>query len=857
MHLLLFSRVVFRRAWSVGFCAVCWSAFMLSAARAYVLEGFHWPDNQTIELDLQLGSPQGTLIDGSASWDQVVQAATGIWNPSLGSGVQFVTQETSFTPAQRDGKNSVFFSTSVFGEGFGDDTLATTVSYYNPNTGVAAEADVVFNVAQSFNSYRGPLRGNGTAQVFDLRRITLHELGHVLGLDHVAQSTQAIMTPDTTDIDTIQADDIAGVESLYGNPAPVPPVINEGLSDGGLIGQDFLYRISANNQPTSYQASGLPAGLSLDSGSGLISGIPTVAGDYDVVIGAVNSAGTGTAILHLVFGETLQITGNLNLSAYVGRPYYYQITTTGQPTRFQPINGPIPAGLSLNQQTGLISGTPTTAGDFRFQVEVTGPVGDDEEIFELVVANDATLSVVQSVDEVSALLRAKDGNLYGTTSYGSDVIGGVLFQLTPDGTRTDIYKFDHLTGPFAPNDLHQAADGSFYGTTKNGGANYAGTVFKVTADGTMATLASFPRDASGSPTVLLAGDGSYYSTTRPGIFGVTNPGGWIYKLTPDGTLTTLHTFNVSDGFYPSALIQATDGNFYGTTYQGGSSNLGTVFKITPDGTLTTLHNFTSAEGVLPLTSLLQANDGNFYGTTSAGGVGKGTVFKMTADGGVLTTIHTFVAGEGNSPTAALVQDSDGNFYGSASGYYVGLTGGGPNSILFKVTLDGTLTTLHTFASNESSPTSLPLLPDGAGNFFGVGGGSVGGTIFKETPSAVPLVYAPPPMVLPTVTLDAAIPQVAVGSGGVAEFMVGLSTVQDHDVTVSYTIKGSAANGTDYMQLKGTKKIKAGKLSKPIQVIPQGDLGGASKKTVVLTLAPGDGYTIDTTGKVKVKIVSSQ
>ncbi len=826
--------------------AVFFLGILLPAADAYVLEGIRWPDDQPIVLNLQLGSPQGTLVDGSTSWDQVVTAATKIWNPYIGSGVQFTTRETSFTPAQGDGKNSVFFATSVFGEGFGDDTLATTAYLYNTSTGVALEADIVYNVAQSFNSYRGPLRTNGSAPVYDLRRITLHELGHVLGLAHVPQDTPAIMTPIITDLDTIQADDIAGVELLYGNPAPAVPVILGGLSSGGLVGDNFEFRISATNNPTGFSASGLPPGLSVNPATGLITGTPTAAGTFAVTLGATNAVGTGTATLQLVFAQRLLITGDLGLSAYVGRPYYYQITTTGRPTGFHPVNGPIPDGLSLDAGAGLISGTPTTAGDFRFQVEADGPVGSDEEIFELVVAYDATLSVVQTVSDVSALLKGNDGNLYGTTTDGGN-LGGTFFRLTPDGTLSTLYEFDYMA-PYAPGDLHQAADGSFYGTTTRGGANYAGTVFKMTADGTMTTLVNFPRlppDSTTDSSVLLAGDGNYYVSIRPFIEGFTNPGGWIYKLTPDGTLTALYTFNGSDGFYPSALILATDGNFYGTAYQGGANNLGIVFRLTPDGTLTTLHNFDTTEGNQPLAPLFQARDGNFYGTTNAGGAGKGTVFRMTADG-TLTTIHTFVTGEGNPPTAPLVQGDDGSFYGTAGGY--GFTGN-ENSILFKIAPDGTLTALHTFASNEGTPTALPLVPDGAGNFFG----SAADSVFKETPTAVPLVYAPPPV--PTVTLAATVPKVAVGSGGVAEFTLGLSAAQNTAVTVHYAIKGNAANGRDYVALTGTVKIKPGKTSKTIPIIPQGDLGGMSKKKVDLVLEPGTGYTIGTTGKVKVTIVT--
>ena len=128
-------------------------------------------------------------------------------------------------------------------------------------------------------------------------------------------------------------------------------------------------------------------------------------------------------------------------------------------------------------------------------------------------------------------------------------------------------------------------------------------------------------------------------------------------------------------------------------------------------------------------------------------------------------------------------------------------------------------------------------------------------MFKITPGAVPVASVPPPVVAPTATLTATNPQVNVGSGGEGIFTVTLSAVQDHDVLVHYAIKGSAANGMDYTTLGGTKKIKAGKTSKPIKVVPQGDLGGAAKKTVVLTLEGGDGYVVGTTTKVKVKILT--
>jgi uncharacterized repeat protein (TIGR03803 family) len=163
--------------------------------------------------------------------------------------------------------------------------------------------------------------------------------------------------------------------------------------------------------------------------------------------------------------------------------------------------------------------------------------------------------------------------------------------------------------------------------------------------------------------------------------------GTIFKITPGGTLTTLHSFNFTDGYQPWAkLVQATDGNFYGTTSEGvvaGSPicgfGCGTVFKITPAGTLTTLHTFAGPDGSFPLSGLVQGTDGNFYGTTSGGGAsgacgasGCGTVFQMT-QAGALTTLHSFGGADGNGPFAALVQAGNGNFYGTT-------TEGGANNL---------------------------------------------------------------------------------------------------------------------------------------------------------------------------------
>jgi uncharacterized repeat protein (TIGR03803 family) len=219
---------------------------------------------------------------------------------------------------------------------------------------------------------------------------------------------------------------------------------------------------------------------------------------------------------------------------------------------------------------------------------------------------------------VAALIQGVDGNFYGTTINGGVGTGdpscslsegcGTVFKLTPSGTVTALYSFcsqvNCSDGSYPRSGLVRGADGSYYGTTQNGGA------------------------------------GCQY---QGGC-------GTLFKVTPAGTLTTLYSFcsqpSCLDGFGPEAgLVLASDGNFYGTTQGGGAHFYGTVFQLTPSGTLTTLYNFCSlancADGSQPVGGLIQAADGNLYGTTSVGGtLGLGTVFRITLNG-VLTTLYSF------------------------------------------------------------------------------------------------------------------------------------------------------------------------------------------------------------------------
>jgi uncharacterized repeat protein (TIGR03803 family) len=257
------------------------------------------------------------------------------------------------------------------------------------------------------------------------------------------------------------------------------------------------------------------------------------------------------------------------------------------------------------------------------------------------------------------LIQATDGNFYGTTAFGGGtnvcnygIPGcGTVFQITPGGALTTLHAFNFTDGGY-PKGLIQGTDGNFYGTTNLGGTAGQGTIFKITPAGTLTTLYSFCSqtncsDGTNPRAGLIQGtDGNFYGTTNNGgahdhsgcEAGNAGGCGTVFKITPAGTLTTLYSFcsqtNCSDGADPEAggLIQATDGNFYGTTSDGDYGlGYGTVFEIIPTGTLLTLHRFAGSEGLKPFAGLIQATDGNFYGTTTGGGAeGWGTVFRLSA-----------------------------------------------------------------------------------------------------------------------------------------------------------------------------------------------------------------------------------
>jgi len=432
------------------------------------------------------------------------------------------------------------------------------------------------------------------------------------------------------------------------------------------------------------------------------------------------------------------------------------------------------------------------------------------------------------------LAQGTDGNFYGTISSGGSGVGpcspdcGTVFRMTPQGVLTTIYNFcsqpNCADGWQAQSPLVLGNDGNFYGTTHWGGTGYFGTIFKITPAGVLTTLYSFacspticPDGSSpaGTPLVQAAG-GSFYGGTPT---GGANTIGTIFKITPEGALTTLYNFcsaaNCADGagWGPSVMVQAQNGNFYGTTIAGGALNCpngsgcGTVFGMNPSGALKTIYDFCAqpscADGSQPVAGLVQTADGDFYGTTSYGGAnGGGTVFRITP-GGALTTLYSFTASTPSVPNSTLVEGANGNFYGTSSSYP-------QRSTIYEIAPNGKLTVLHQF----------PPYAEAQGLVQGTDGLLYGASFSRITGGAVfSLSTGLPPLVNP-------VPQA--GHIGTAVIILGTNLTG----ATAVTFNGTPAAFTVVSPTEITTTVPAGASTGRIQVTtPNGTLWNVGRFVV--------------------------
>jgi uncharacterized repeat protein (TIGR03803 family) len=343
----------------------------------------------------------------------------------------------------------------------------------------------------------------------------------------------------------------------------------------------------------------------------------------------------------------------------------------------------------------------------------------------------------------TGLIADTAGNLYGNTIYGGDTTdnGGVIFKLTPSGDESVLYSFHNgvpRDGYWPGSQPTMDAQGNLYGTTERGGSHSLhvehgdGTAFKVSPDGTETTLYNFGANRTDGVEpfsgMVRDASGNLYGTT---YIGGVYAAGTVFRLTPAGVETVLHNFanNATDGGYPFAsLIIDTNGNLYGMTPSGGSAGGGTVFELTAAGSYQILYSFAGAgDGAIPIAGLTFDGQGNLYGTTSRANATcctnhyQGTVFKLApgANGSWQETVLYNFIQQGDS-----CQQPMSNIVFDGHGNLYGTTnqgGASKGGCLFELGPAGKLTVLHAFGEGTDGAGPAGNLLFSKGNLYGITG----------------------------------------------------------------------------------------------------------------------------------------
>lgn len=489
-------------------------------------------------------------------------------------------------------------------------------------------------------------------------------------------------------------------------------------SAGGLHGLGVVFRITTDGNYSVLHSFGANPG---------INGVP------------LDGANPGSA---LTLGNDGAFYGTANSGGVNNAGVVFRVTTNGSMTTLYSFsNGPAPGQFST-----LALGTN---GNFYGTSAYGGPTNQG---FAYVITPQGALTPLywftNGPSYPEGLTLGNDGNFYGVTWGVGSVGAGTVFKMAPDGTLVYLHQFSIGDGEHPNAELVPGSDGDFYGTTLQGGANNDGVIFKISPDGVFTLVYSFTGGAEGenpSTRLVASGDGGFYGTTPQG--GVYLEG-TVFKLSADGSVSPIFEFsNGPAGRIPEAgLTLGGDGNFYGTTEQGGTNGEGTIFKLIPGSGVTPFYSWPGpVPGVFPQGRLLSTGDGSLYGTltyTSGSGIdlamspgsGDGAVFKLAPDGSC-TLLHSFTNGiDGSRPAAGLTLAPDGNFYGVT-------THGGTysNGVVFRITQDGTFSSLYSFTGgNDGTAPCGDLVSDNTGLLYGTTeeGAAGFGTVFEITTNGI-------------------------------------------------------------------------------------------------------------------------
>ncbi|HEY7995935.1 MAG TPA: choice-of-anchor tandem repeat GloVer-containing protein [Steroidobacteraceae bacterium] len=496
----------------------------------------------------------------------------------------------------------------------------------------------------------------------------------------------------------------------------------------------------------------LAGACALFSGCGGSSG--TAAGPPDTysVGGTVSGLGTGTQLALLDNGQDalmVSASGAFTFSTRLAAGSRYTVAVQRQPRGFS---------CAVSNGSGVVGAAPVasvrvacgasvfTVGGVVSGLDGTGLVLANGSTVVAVPANAGSFSLPGSFASGASydvIVTAHPPGHRCSITQGSGVVGtanvsNIMVACVP-GAESVLHAFPDASADGATpyGTLLRGSDGALYGLTFSGGANGLGTAFRIAADGTETVLHAFGAGSDGANphgSLLQASDGNFYGVTA---FGGDYGHGVVFELTPAGDESVLHSFGSGAGAQDpyGTLLQASDGNFYGTSLHGGAHGLGAVFMIRPDGSELVLHSFGAGnDGQTPAGSLVLGSDGNLYGmSTAGGGFGYGVIFVMTLQGAE-TVLHSFGSGgDGASPTGTPILASGGSFYALTSA-------GGSNGrgAAIRFSSDGSETVLVSFgAGNDGASPGGDLLQASDGNFYALasaGGSNGAGAVLQISPA---------------------------------------------------------------------------------------------------------------------------